>query len=156
MLSPRRPAVLKVDWFLLKKNLAKLILLSPNFKTKKKSLNRCRVLLQICADPFTKAEISQNQPPVLNLHCQHKRWPSTALWLQTLQTQRHHHRQWTNRRHPSTGHYATRPRGRCFPKRYMVENMRIKIWPRNQCQNTWDQRWMKVAQIFRGVAYCTY
>ena len=55
---------------------AKLILLPKN---KKHTLKHCRVLLQICADPFTKAEISRNQPPVLNLHCQHKRWPSTAL-----------------------------------------------------------------------------
>lgn len=38
---------------------------------------------------------------------------------------------------------------------FMVENWRIKIWLRNQCQNTWDQRWMKVAQFFRGVTWCT-
>lgn len=42
------------------KKLCKVNIAPPNFNFKKKSLNRCRVLLQICADPFTKAEISQN------------------------------------------------------------------------------------------------
>ena len=136
--------------FCSKKKLRKVNIAPPNFKKKKRELES---LPCFAADLCRSIHKSWNQPK--SATCAELALPTQEMAIYSPLTpdtpdpeappqavdKPEASQHWPLR------HSATRALFSKTLHRYMVENLRIKIWLRNQCQNTWDQRWMKVAQI---------